>query len=141
MFKNFKELFTEITEGLKPSDYKIYFEDNTLWVAYGQGSGATSYMPNIEKFLTSGKGKNHDSIVDRLLTAASAMKPMKSAGNASLYEVPYYGKTEYGKTLDIWGGNIKPAKKYYMVITIEKDTIVNFFNNKNEAQSWINSIN
>ena len=130
----FKELFTEAKQD------KVYFNDNTLWVAYGQGSGTTAYNLDIKKFLTDEKGKNYDDIVSKLLKFSKGTKPMKASGNTKMFEVPVYGKSEYGKTLDIWGGDVKPQKKYYMIITEEKSTIVNFFDNKKEAQAWMRSI-
>lgn len=120
---------------------KIYFETDTLWVAYGQGSGITSYMPDIKKYLTSDSDDTHyDSIVNKIEKFAEENKPLKKKSNVKLYEVPYYDKYEYGRTLDIWGGDIKPSKKYYLIITEEKHTVVNIFDNKNEAMGWIKSI-
>lgn len=133
----FKELFTE-----SKIEYKVYFEDKTLWVAYGQGSGTTAYNLDIKKFLSDDKSdkEHYDGIVANIVKFANSTKPMKETGKTKLFEIPVYGKSEYGKTLDVWGGDIKPNKKYYMIVTEEKNTIVNIFAKKAEALSWIKSI-
>ena len=132
----FKEIFTEKTQ------HKIYYQKDTLWVAHGEGSGITSYMPDITKYLTDKKNDSHyDSIVNNIVKALKDIKPIQTKKNATLIEVPYYPGSQYGVYLDIWGGDLKPTKNYYMIITKEKDTIVNIFDNKNEAKSWMKSIN
>ena len=123
------------------TERKVYFEVDTLWVAYGQGSGITSYMPDIRKYLTTNSEDTHyDSLVHKLEEYSDNNRPLKEKSNVKLYEIPYYGRRDYGKTLDIWGGDVKPSKKYYFTITKEKHTIVNIFDNKNEAMNWIKSI-
>ncbi len=130
----FKELFE------KTKDKVLYNTDSKeLWVTYGQGSGMTSYLPDLTKFITDGD-TNYDSIVHKLKKWAKETKPLKTKGNSKLFKIPTYPSTRYGR-YDIWGGDIKSNGEIYMVITEEKNTIVNFFDNKNEANAWIKSIN
>lgn len=133
----FKRFFTE-----SKSD-KVYFEGKTLWSAYGQGSGMTSWLPDTTKFLTDASGKNYDSIVSRLFKYSQNNKPLKAKSNVKMFEIPVYSESQYakfGNSLDIWGGTQKPQGKKYMIITEEKNVIVNFFDKKNEALAWMRSI-
>jgi len=129
----FKELF-------ESKDYVLYNTDTKeLWVTYGQGSGITTYLPDITKYLTDKRGERYDSIVPRILRWAKLNKPMKKVKNTMMFEIPMYRSTKSG-TYDIHGGDLEPVSKMYMIITQEKDTIINFFNNKNEATTWMKSI-
>ena len=130
----FKELFEKIKDNV------LYNTDTKeLWVTYSQGSGITTYLPDLTKFITDGK-TNHDSIVNNLKKWSNNNKPLKKKSNSKLFEIPTYPSTRYG-TYDIWGGDIKSNGKIYMVITEEKNTVVNLFDNKNEAIAWMKSIN
>ncbi|MCD6435619.1 MAG: hypothetical protein J7L15_04460 [Clostridiales bacterium] len=134
----FKELF-EKTED------QVYFQGDTLWAAYGEGSGTTSYNLDIKKYLNSDSSDtdHYDDIVQKILRYSKQAKPLKSKNNVKLFEISKYPESryaEFGKKLDIWGGDIKPQKKYYMIVTEEKSTIVNFFDKKYEALNWIKSI-
>ncbi len=133
--------FRDLIEA-KNKDLNVYIEDGTLWVAYGQGSGTTTYNIDMKKYMNDDKAdkEHYDDIVRKIKEFAFFTKPMKAKGDSSLYEIPVYGKSEYGKTLDVWGGDVKPIKKAYMIVTEEKSTIVNFFVKKNEALAWIKSI-
>jgi hypothetical protein len=132
---DFKEYLDKINE--KNND-KVIFVVDTLWVTYGQSSGTTSYMPNIKAYLTDNKDDEHyDSIVPKLLKFSHSNKPLKSNSSTKLFEIPFYELNQNGRSYDIWGGDIKPIKKYYITITEEKNTIVNIFTNKNEAINWI----
>lgn len=137
--KSFREILQE-----KITEYKVYIEDKTLWVAYGQGSGTTAYNLDMKKYLNDDRTDtaHYDDIVSNIVKFAKTAKPLKAKGNVKLYEVPVYERTEssYGKSLDVWGGDKKPVNTYYMVVTEEKSTIVNFFTKKGEAMSWIKSI-
>jgi len=131
----FKDFLTE-----SKSDKVIYVE-NELWVTYDQGSGMTAYLPDITKYLTDkGDDKNFDSLVPRLSKFAKANKPMKQnkSKTVKMFEVPTYPHIRNGR-YDIWGGDVKPNGKIYMIITEEKNTIVNLFKSKNEASAWMRS--
>mgnify|MGYP006899555132 CR=1 FL=1 len=120
-------------------DREVYFEKDTLWVAYGNGSGITSYMPDIKKFLSDDNSDavHYDSIVPKLEEWSEYAKPLKKKDNIKLFEIPVYPRSEQHRSLDIWGGDVKPSGKLYLIVTIEKNTIVNLFDNKNEAMHWL----
>jgi len=123
------------------SNEHVYFVKDVLWIAYGMGSGMTAYMPDKRKYLSSDYfDDNFDDIVNRIEKWSKHAKPIKktSGGNTKMYEIPYY-EYDYGKTFDIWGGTMKPNGKIYMIITEEKNTVLNFFESKNEALSWMRS--
>jgi len=132
----FTELFTESTK------YHMYFTKNTFWVAYGQGSGTTTMMYDIKKYLTDKPDdKNYDSILRNIIRAAKDTKPVKSKGDVKMYAVPYYAdNTPQGRYLSVWGGDIAPTKTYYMILSEGIPSVVNFFDKKNEALAWIKSI-
>jgi len=124
------------------TDDKVIYVDNELWVTYGQGSGQTSYLPDLTKYLTDkGDDKNFDSLVPKLSRFAKSNKPMKQnkSKTVKMFEVPTYPHVQY-EAYDIFGGDIKPNGKIYMIITEEKNTIVNFFKKKNEALAWMRSL-
>ena len=125
------------------TDYKIYFVKDTLWVAYGQGSGTTSYMPDISKYLTDkSSDKNFDDIVRNLKKFVDTTKPLKTNknGTVKLYELPFYELTGQYETFDVWGGKVKPTKKYWLIFSQDKIAVVNVFDKKNEALAWIRGV-
>ena len=127
--------FREMIEGTT-----VYFEKDTLWVAHGQGSGTTTYMPDTKKYMTDKTGdKNFDSNVRKIVQWANKAKTMKKKKGAKLLAIPYYDHTRTG-TFDVHGGDIKPKKNYYMNISESAITVINIFENKNEAVNWFNSI-
>jgi hypothetical protein len=137
----FKELFTESEK------YKVYFIDNTLWLAYGDGSGTTAQVDS-NSFITSKSGdKNYDYITNEIVKASKNIKPLKSKGNNKMYKIPKYNlndikRNQYSDNgkIDIWGGNIKPEKYVYMIINEGSINTINFFENKKEAESCIRSL-
>ena len=124
--------------------YVYYSEDaKELWLSYDQGSGQTAQLPDTKKYLNSDSKdeKHYDSLVVKIGEASLGNKKIKSKSNTTLYEVPAYPLHIGAERFDIWGGNIKPLKKkYFMIITKEKSTIINIFDTKKEAMNWINSI-
>jgi hypothetical protein len=132
------------------SEYKVYMIDNTFWFAYGDGSGTTSQITNMDSFLTNKSGdKNYDSIVDsitkKFVTYNEPQMTKKSLDKMtkySLYYLPAYKRfdVKQGKILE-WGGTIKPFTTYYMlVIEGEKTDIIQFFKTKDEAKAYVNSL-
>lgn len=136
----FKKLFTENLN--EKTEYKVYYVSNELWVAYGQGSGTTAYMPDTRKYLTDKKGDDHyDDIMRNIKKFAESTKPMKAKGDAKMYEVPVYEPSNSYETYDVWGGDKKPSKKYYMIVTSSSTiSVLNLFEKKNEALAWMKSI-
>lgn len=121
--------------------HEVYFVDDTLWVAYGQGSGTTSYMPDITRAINNKSGdERFDTNVDRIINDSN-LKPLKTNKDKDvfLYEIPYYPYSTHGK-LDIWGGDFKPTKKYYMIVNTSGVAVVNIFDKKAEAMAWMRSV-
>jgi len=135
-------MLKEILE--KISEYKIYFIEDTFWVAYGDGSGSTTIFPKITKWLTNKKTSvNYDSNVDIIVKYTTYTTPLKSNKGKTvlMYEIPVYprvSKSYYDK-LDIWGGLTTPIKKYYMIVSLGEISVVNFFDKKQEAEAWVRS--
>ena len=127
----------ELTEA---PEYKIYMIKDTLWVAYGEDSGATARIKSIGSYLTNKKGDHYDSIVDKIVIAAKDLKVIKQGGTAKMFELPVYDIPATGKTIDAWGGTIAPRKTRYMILTQDRDAVVNFFDSKGEALAWIKSM-
>jgi len=128
---------------LEANDDKVIYVKSTypeLWITYAQGSGTTIQLPNINKFLNSDPSdKEHfDSSVERLWKWAGTAKSIKA--KTKLFEIPVYESVKMGLKYDIWGGDIKPVSKIYMLIRKEKSIIVNFFKTKNEALGFVGSI-
>ena len=121
---------------------KVIYVNGEIWVTYGQGSGQTALRPDLKKFMSDDNSdKEHfDSLAGKILEVSKSMKPIKKGGNSKMFEMPEYPSARYGK-YDIWGGDIKPIKKLYFVITEEKNIIINFFENKNEAVNWVKTSN
>lgn len=135
--KKFEQFIMEMST----KTYVYYNETNKeLWHSYGQGSGQTAQLPSITKYLNSDNSdKSHyDSLVDKIVSKPISNKVLKKVQNVVLYELPVYETTK--GTYDIFGGDVKSIKTYYMTITKEKSNIINFFKSKNEAMNWIKSI-
>ncbi len=133
--------FTQIALQEKTKD-EIYFVKDELWIAYGQGSGQTVQFPNLKKYITNkSDDKNFDSSTDRIVKYANGTKPFKQtkSKNNKMFKLPVYPLAPMGKSYDIWGGDIKPIKEYYLIVSTQGHAVVNIFDNKNEATSWIKS--
>jgi len=136
-------MLREIVESV--SEKKIYFVKDELWLAYGQGSGRTSQFPDLTRSINNKSGdKNFDSNVTDIVKWTKFNKPMKANKEKTtlMYELPVYEPTPrafLGTTGDfnIWGGDVKPTKKYYMVVSTDGVAVVNIFAKKNEALAWV----
>ena len=132
---NFKNFVNEAKE------HQVYFCSNELWISSGQGSGMTSQFPKIERFITNKSGdKTYDSNVDRLVKWSKVEKPFKKQANSKMYEISEYPLTRMGQTYDIWGGDVKPIGKLYLIIDTGTISVVNLFKSKNEATAWLKSL-
>lgn len=129
---------------INESKDRIIFVKDELWVTYAQGSGQTAQLPDIKNFLSddSSDSKHYDSLVPKILKWSKANKPLKTNKDKSvkLFEISTYPLVSMGKKYDIFGGDVKSDGKIYMVVTEEKNTIINFFKSKNEAINWVGSI-
>ena len=135
-------MLREIVEGV--SEKKIYFVKDELWLAYGQGSGRTSQFPDLTKSINNKSGdKNFDSNVTDIVKWTKFNKPMKANKEKTtlMYELPVYDlkPRSFGQTynFDVWGGDTKATKKYYMVVSTDGVAVVNIFAKKNEALAWV----
>ena len=133
----FSEFIAEATK-----EYVIYnTEYKELWVTYGEGSGTTAQLPDLNKFFNSDNSdKDHyDGIVRKLVKWSEVTKPMKKAKtqDVKLFEIPTYPASRGAEKQDLWGGNIKPNGTIYMTVTREKSDIINFFTKKGEALNWM----
>ena len=135
-------MLREIVEA-RGKDYKVFFQKDTLWVAYGEGSGTTSYMPDYTRALSNKNGdETYDTNVDKIVLWASFNKPLKSNKDKDvfLFEIPFYDLGSPYDKLDIWGGDKKPKKKFYMIVSTGEIAVVNLFDSKAEAMSWMRSV-
>jgi hypothetical protein len=126
------------------SEYQVYFVDDELWLAYGQGSGSVSQIRNIKKAISNKRGDaTYDSNVDKIVKYSENTKPMKTnkSKDMKMFEIPVYTQRvlEFGAKYDVWGGDVKPVKKRYMVVSTRGIAVVNFFDKKNEAIGWVKS--
>ena len=113
------------------SDDKVIIVDKagtkTLWVTYNPGSGSTAILKSDSQFLTDKKNDEHyNDVVRSIVKIYPINKPI---------DIPVYDSHSY-KEFDIWGGDIKPIKNRYMVISKDKNHYVSFFDNKAEAKAW-----
>ena len=135
-------MFKELFERTNPKVYFRGLKTPTLWVSYGEGSGTTLYMVDLHRYLSSDQSDtgHYSSIVSKLSSFVKVTEPIKAKNNVKLFEIPVYPSekyTQFSLTLDVWGGDVKPQDKYYMMVTEEKSTIINFFKSEKEALSWV----
>jgi len=121
---------------------KVYMLDNTLWVAYGPGSGNTKVIRNINSYLTDKPSdKNYDYTAELIVKWSSTAKAMKKKDAKQLFKIPIFRSAEIHDTqsdLAIWGGEAKPKKYIWLVIVKEGDmNIIHLFYKKNEAEHWL----
>lgn len=123
--------------------YEVIYVKNELWLTYGQGSGTTTLLPDLKKYITNKKDdKNYDFLVDKIIKEySSKVTPLKTKGNNKLFKINEYPVVSMGKKYDIWGGDVKPINDIYMIVNDNgKIAVINFFKSKNEALSWMNSL-
>ena len=133
------EELVKIAKDLIAKDDKVFFVKQgntyTLWVAYSPGSGTTAiFNGKIKGYITDKQGEeNYDSIVRNIARALPENKIIE----VGIYD--YSTKWNYGdeKDYDIFGGNVKPRKKIYMIVSKQKYIVVSFFDTKAEAKYWI----
>jgi hypothetical protein len=134
--KSIEEFLKERTE-----DKVIYVKDE-LWVTYGQGSGTTAQFKDLKSFITNKDGdKNYDSLTNKIVKWSEVNKPLKSKGNSKLFGIEEYPVVSTGKKYECWGGDVKPLRNLYMIVDNNGSiTVVNLFQNKNEAMNWMKSL-
>ena len=102
----------------------------TFWRAYAPSSGTTKVFRGLPKsHITDKSGdKNFDSLAKDL----AKMFPVDK-----VVQVDVYDYVSDQSRYDIFGGDIKPIKKMYMVINRDNNIVVNFFSSKGEASAWV----
>ncbi len=138
-------MIREMIKENRMKDKKIYFVRDELWIAHGQGSGQTMQYPDINRARSNKRGDStFDSSVDNIVQWIEFNKAMKTNKdkNVFLYEIPVYPLIQgySAGTYDIWGGDVKPIKKYYMIVNTYGVSVINLFDNKKEAQAWMRSV-
>lgn len=120
---------------------QVFMLKNTLWWGWSPGSGQAIQWPKITKFITSkNDDSNYNSTTNDIVKWATKKTPTIKGKSGNVYMIPYYNTFDYTKQheLSIWGGGVKPKRMYYLTVTKEQDYyIVNLFNNKTEAVSWV----
>jgi len=138
-------MIREIIKENRMKDKEVYFVRDELWLAIGQGSGQTMQYPDITRARSNKRGDStYDSSVDNIVQWAEFHKPMKTNKdkNVFMFEIPVYPLIQgYSMgSYDVWGGDVKPIKKYYMIVNTFGVSVVNMFDNKKEAQAWMRSV-
>ena len=121
---------------------KVFIQSGELWFSFLPGSGHTTRLRGRGYFTDKAGDKNYDSSAKDYANWAKRNKPLKkkksSTGSiVSLFKIPEYGRGLDAKDLSIWGGNEKPKKWNYMVVSSGKINVIMVFDNKPEAMSWI----
>ena len=134
-----KSLITEASGGGKE---KVYLLNGMLWFSYSPNSGRTTRIRGRGWITDKSGHKNFDSGVKDLAKWSQYHKPIskKTASNGSkvsLFKIPEYsgGRAE---EYDIWGGEEKPKKWNFLLVSIgKKINVISVFHRKAEAMSWI----
>jgi len=116
----------------------LYLLNGYFWLSYSPGSGTTLRIRGRGYITDKSSDKNYDDGVSGIVKWSKTEKPIKKTKTQSLYKIPEYEKHVTDATnMDIWGGEVKPNKWYYVVITYGKFNIINIFDNKSEAIAWV----
>ena len=121
---------------------KVFVQSGELWISHSTGSGRTTRLRGRGYFTDLKGNKNYDSDAKEFAIWATKNKPIKkkksSTGSiVTLFKIPEYGRGVDAKDLSIWGGEVKPNKWNYMVVSSGKINVIMVFDNKPEAMSWI----
>ena len=125
-----------LTEAKQP---QVFVQNGLLWLAWGEGSGQTVKIER-KGFITDKSGhKNYSAVVTGVAKWAKRAKPIKKKKNKDgstlfLFKIPSYSNET---NLDIWGGDEKPKKILYLLVSIGKVNVISVFHSKGEAMSWI----
>jgi len=135
--------FNEFLNESKDND-TVYFQQNTLWIAYNPGSGITKQIKGdpdkFRGFFSSDNTdtEHYDFIVEKILEWSKYETPIFKKKRSAIYKIPaYWG---YGETreLSVWGGEKNPDYFLYMLIsTTDSYSIISFFKREQEAISFI----
>ena len=131
-----KDLITEAKEE------KVYMLKGMLWLSYSPNSGRTTRIRGRGWITDKSGHKNFDGGVKELAKWSTYQRPItkKTASNGSkvsLFKIPEYSGGS-AKEYTIWGGDEKPKKWLYLLVSIgKKINVISVFRSKGEAMSWI----
>ena len=132
-------LMTEASGGGKE---KVYMLNGMLWFSYSPDSGRTTRIRGRGWITDQSSEKNFDGGVKDLAKWSKYQKPIKkktasNGSKVSLFKIPEYSGGD-AKEYDIWGGDEKPKKWAYLLVSIgKKINVISVFRSKPEAMSWI----
>ena len=139
-----KNLWTEgkLTEASGGGKEKVYMLNGMLWFSYSPNSGRTTRIRGRGWITDQSSEKNFDGGVKDLAKWSKYQKPIKkktasNGSKVSLFKIPEYSGGD-AKEYDIWGGDEKPKKWAYLLVSIgKKINVISVFRSKPEAMSWI----
>ena len=120
---------------------KVFVQSGELWISRSTGSGSTTRIRG-RGFISDKKGsKNYDSDAAQFAQWAKSNKAVKKQKqhNGSimyLFKIPEYIRGIDSRDLSIWGGEVKPNKWIYLMVSAGKINVVTVFDSKQEALSW-----
>jgi hypothetical protein len=121
---------------------KVYMLNGMLWLSYSPDSGQTTRVRGRGWITDQSGSKNFDSGVKGFAKWSKTQKPIKkktasNGSKVSLFKIPEYSGGS-AKEYTIWGGDEKPKKWVYLLISIgKKINVISVFHSKAEAMSWI----
>jgi len=102
----------------------------TLWRAYAPGSGSVTVFKGLPTgYITD---KSSDKNFDINAKTISRAFPKGKVIQLDVYDYRDGDQKNY----KVFGGDVKPSKRLYMVVSKQKDVVVNFFDKKGEAAYW-----
>ena len=134
-----KKKLTEASGGGKE---KVYLLNGMLWFSYSPDSGRTTRVRGRGWITDDSSLKNFDGGVKDISKWSKYQKPIKkktasNGSKVSLFKIPEYSGGS-AKEYDIWGGDEKPKKWVYLLVSIgKKVNVISVFHSKGEAMSWI----
>ena len=116
---------------------KVYILNGMLWISYSPNSGRTTRIRG-RGWITDKQGdKNFDGGVRDYIKWSKVNKPIKKTKTHKLFRIPEYTGGDAAE-YDIWGGDEKPKKFNFLLISVgKKIDVISVFHRKAEAMSWI----
>ena len=140
--ETYERMFGLMTEASGGGKEKVYMLNGMLWLSYSPNSGRTTRIRGRGWITDQSSEKNFDGGVKDLANWSKYQKPIKkktasNGSKVSLFKIPEYSGGD-AKEYDIWGGDEKPKKWAYLLVSIgKKINVISVFRSKPEAMSWI----
>ena len=137
--ETYERMFGTLNEA---KEEKVYMLNGMLWLSYSPNSGRTTRIRGRGWITDKSSEKNFDSGVKGFAKWSQYQKPIKkktasNGSKVSLFKIPEYSGGD-AKEYDIWGGNEKPKKWRYLLVSLgKKINVISVFHSKAEAMSWI----